>query len=307
MNKTHMSLGEDSPEIITLFLSFDIVNSTYYKSLDKEQWSLTISKIIRYIISAFSNNPTGDYEFWKTLGDEVIYTRKIHSVQDLLDTLEEIYRTMILLNQKISQGELFDGTATQMLSIKAATWLADLSSSHERSNNILTYYQINDKRRQADYIGPDIDTGFRSAHFTSSNRMVISFDIACILMYSQKNLKAQGGLTSFVFSKYIHIMSYRVLKGVWNGIPYPILFYHGDSSETFEASITEREKNTVIVIQEYLDSQEKQPKNILPEYNCYQEQLLKQLCQKMELEFRIQHLIDLMNQMGLMSIQTVKI
>lgn len=55
MNLNQMPLKEDNQEAITLFLSFDIVNSTRYKSLDKEVWSLTISKIVRRIISSFSN------------------------------------------------------------------------------------------------------------------------------------------------------------------------------------------------------------------------------------------------------------
>ncbi len=306
MNRTHMSLGEHSNEMISLFLSFDIVNSTQYKSMDKEHWSVAVSKIIRRIISNFSNNPSGGYDFWKTLGDEIIYTRKIGTVQDLLDALEEIYGTLILLNQKIAQGELFGGIAQEMLSVKAATWLADLSSSQACTNNVLTYYQINDKRRQADYIGPDIDTGFRTAHFSMSNRMVISFDIACLLMQYQDVLQEQGGLVKFDFSKRVHLLTCKALKGVWDGQPYPILLYHGDANVSFIGSITCAEREKVSIIQEYLAAQEVRQQALLPQYACYQAQMLTQLSHTMQLDGKIQSLMDLMERTGSVSNQEVK-
>lgn len=306
MNRTHMSLGEHSNEMISLFLSFDIVNSTQYKSMDKDQWSVAVSKIIRRIISIFSNSPSGGYDFWKTLGDEIIYTRKIGTVQDLLDALEEIYSTLILLNQKIAHGELFDGIAQEMLSVKAATWLADLSSSQARTNNVLTYYQINDKRRQADYIGHDIDTGFRAAHFSMSNRMVISFDIACLLLQYQDVLQEQGGLATFDFSERVHLLSCKALKGVWDGQPYPILLYHGDAHVSFVESITQAEREKVITIQEYLAEQETRQQSLLPQYCCHQAQMLTQLCHTMQLDGKIQRLMDLMERTGRVSSQDVK-
>lgn len=231
VNKEDTFLGGESPEMVTLFVSFDIVNSTLYKSLHKDGWSTAFSNILRRIISVFSNNPTGGYDFWKTLGDEIIYTRKIGNEQDLLNTLEEIYRSLILLNQKIAQGELCDSKTAKILSIKATTWLADLSSSHEKTDNILTYYQINDKRRQADYIGPDIDAGFRTAHYSMSNRMIVSFEIACILMRYQHQLEQEAGFMEI--PQRIHLLAHKVLKGVWDGHPYPILLYHGNPNQSF--------------------------------------------------------------------------
>lgn len=306
MNRTHMSLGEHSNEMITLFLSFDIVNSTYYKSLEKEKWSITISAIMRRIISTFSNNPSGGYDFWKTLGDEIIYTRKIGTVQDLLDALEEIYNDLVLLNQKIREGELFQGPATEILSLKAAVWLADLSASHEQTNNVLAYYQINDKRRQADYIGPDIDTGFRASCFSMSNRMVISFDIGCLLIKNQEMLYAQGGLAAFDFSERVHLLTRVELKGVWNGVPYPVLMYHGDINVAFDDSITEYEKENKPIMKVYLEEKEHRQEALLPEYTCYQEQVLKQLCQELNLDIKIQQLTELMEQTGSVSNQDVK-
>ncbi len=306
MNRTHMSLGEHSNEMINLFLSFDIVNSTRYKSMDKDKWSVAISRIIRRVIGFFSNNPSGGYDFWKTLGDEIIYTRKIGTVQDLLDALEEIYNTLNLVNQNIAQGGLLDEIATEMLSLKAATWLADLSSTQSRTNNVLTYYQINDKRRQADYIGPDIDTGFRAAHYSMSNRMVISFDIACLLMRYQDVLQEQGGLAKFDLSKRVHLLTCKELKGVWDGQPYPILLYHGDANVDFDGSITQDERDRVGTIQEYLAAKEARKQALLPQYTCAQAQALDQLCHTMRLDDKIHRLMDLMERTGGVSSQEVK-
>lgn len=301
-----MSLGENSDEIMNLFVSFDIVNSTQYKSQDKDGWATSVSKIMRRIISQFSNNPTGGYDFWKTLGDEIIYTKKIGTVTDLLDTLDEIYSSLVFLNKKIRRGELSQGISSEILSIKAATWIADLSSSHEKTGNILTYYQINDKRRQADYIGPDIDAGFRASHYSMSNRMVISFEIACLLMRYEKTIKDHETLKIFPMKDRIHILSYKELKGVWEQTPYPILLYHGDPSIKFDDSITELEKQKFPLINEYLDRCSGREKALLPNYTCYQEQELIEHCQKLNLTEKIDRIHNLMEKTGSVSTQDVK-
>lgn len=299
-----MSLGNDSDEMITLFVSFDIVNCTLYKSIHSEGWSTVISKILRRIISVFSNNPSGGYEFWKILGDEVIYTCKIGTVQELIDTLEEVYRSLNFLTQRMALGELCDVESSKILSIKATTWLADLSSSHEKTDNILTYYQINDKRRQADYIGPDIDTGFRTAKFSVANRLIISFEIACILMYHQR---AQTGLAQDTFDIWqrVHLLTYKVLKGVWSERPYPILLYHGMSNLAFDDSISPQEKEDPGVLQEYWDTRLVHRDNLLPGFSCFQEQILTQLCQKSR-EEKVLRLMDLMARTGHISTQACK-
>lgn len=299
-------LTMQSDEIVTLFVSFDIVNSTLYKSLHKKGWSTSISNILRHIISLFSNNPTGGYDFWKTLGDEIIYTRKIGTVQDLLDSLDEIYRSLIFLNQKIAQGELCDSESAKILSIKGTAWLADLSSSYEKTDNILTYYQINDKRRQADYIGPDIDTGFRTAQFSKSNRMIISFDIACILLRHQHQLRENNKVEPIDISQRIHLLAYRVLKGVWDGNPYPILVYHNNANMSFLDSLSPTEQKSPSVFQEYWDSHTIRGSNIDPKYHCYQEQELEQLCEKLHLGSKIERLMNLMEKTGRISTLDVK-
>lgn len=306
VNKDNSFLTVQNDEIITLFVSLDIVNSTLYKSLYKEDWSTAFSNILRRIISVFSNNPTGGYDFWKTLGDEIIYTRKIGNVQDLLDTLDEVYRSLIFLNQKIAQGELCDSNSAQILSLKATAWLADLSSSHEKTNNILTYYQINDKRRQADYIGPDIDAGFRTAHYSTSNRMVISFEIACILMRYHHQLQGDPKQRALDMSNRIHLLTQKVLKGVWDGHPYPILFYHGNSKFSFTDSLTPQEKGMPGVLQEYWDARFVRETALQPGYLCYQEQELERMCRELNLDDKIQHLIALMERTGRVSTLDVK-
>lgn len=306
MNRTHMSLGENSNEMITLFVSFDIVNSTQYKSQDKAGWSAHMSEIMRRIISQFSNSPTGGYDFWKTLGDEIIYNKKIGTVLDLLNTLDEIYSSLVSLNKQIGRGEFIDGFSSQILSIKAAVWIADLSSSQEKTDNILTYYQINDKRRQADYIGPDIDTGFRIAKYSMSNRMVISFEIACLLMRYEKLLTFGDKMKDFGMSERIKLLSHRELKGVWDGNAYPILIYHGDPSVSFEDSISELEKAKFPIINDYLNSLATSESELSPNYSSYQHQVLENLCEDFGLDSKIQRLIDLMLRTGSVSNQDVK-
>ncbi|WP_317856338.1 hypothetical protein [Chakrabartyella piscis] len=208
---------ENTQENIILFFSFDIVNSTSYKATNKENWMDAISEIIRHIISGFSNSSLGGFRFWKTLGDEIIYTKEVFQPEDIVDTLETIYANLCRLNQEIASGLLCDVESAKVLGIKATAWVAHTSTSGNVGDNIFTEYLINDNRRQTEYIGPDIDIGFRVASYSICNHLVVSFDLAALLLRFDTAQK-----------KRVHIFGYKQLKGVWEGRLYPIIMFNGD-------------------------------------------------------------------------------
>jgi hypothetical protein len=72
-----------------------------------------------------------------------------------------------------------------------------------------------------DFLGPDIDAGFRIAQHADKRKLTIAANLAeTLLLYSpQKSIEG------------LRIVGYRELKGVWNGRPYPIIWFYSDWSK----------------------------------------------------------------------------
>lgn len=80
--------------------------------------------------------------------------------------------------------------------------ISDLFTNDDCSTRIVEFY------------GPDIDTGFRIAKLTKEAQLVLSFELAQMLMsYSD-------------YRDNVLIVTFEKLKGVWNGNPYPIIWYY---------------------------------------------------------------------------------
>ena len=110
-----------------------------------------------------------------------------------------------------------------ILSLKTAAWLAavtdvgDIESEDillENADNIFERYQSQEGHDIFEFLGNDIDTGFRIARHTEDGRMILSYELAYLI--AQKT----GSLSC------LHIITYRRLKGIWNDKLYPVIWYH---------------------------------------------------------------------------------
>jgi len=190
---------------------------------------------------------------WKTVGDEVLFTKRIdHPMQALVccqvwrATLEDIRREL----------------QERGLDVKSSAWLADFPLRNQEVvlrrqvdrnqlkvdddeypyHNLLQlekYYQEIGTGAFSDifvldYIGPSIDTGFRLGALSSSRKFVVSLELAHVLSTEQ----ASGGRSThyesrtplhsvgiFELPKFMFRYDGRVpLKGVLNGDPYPVFW-----------------------------------------------------------------------------------
>lgn len=250
----------------TMFISFDMVNCTKYKSSHKGTWASGINEILKYAIHAFANSPVGGFRYWKIIGDEIAYTKDIQYMTEIDDALDEIYQTVVDMNEKIKSSEIGDAQTAKYITVKATVWIADISSSELRADNFYTEYKVSENQIQAEYLGTDIDTGFRIAKYTSSNRVVISYQLAA-LMYKESILQNN-------FHK-VHYVASKKLKGIWEDMPFPIFMYHDDNKTSFIDSIGEDELQNTEIFQEYLNEQsDRKPK---PPFKRYEEELLTSL------------------------------
>jgi hypothetical protein len=169
--------------------------------------------------------------FWKSIGDEVLFTKVLSDHRQLATTLNCWFSA-------VSRMRKFLKNENSSLDVKCTAWLAgfpyrnrevvigkypnsenrQIENYYQENGNLLNkfYNEQSDPGLAVDYIGPSIDTGFRLTSFSSSRKMVVSIDIAYII-----------SMTSFdgeVKRLDLYYEGSHSLKGVMGGAPYPVFW-----------------------------------------------------------------------------------
>ena len=237
---------------IYLFISFDLVDSTVFKTKieNKSIWQY----VIFYFYDTFNIAKTTILKkmfVWKYIGDEIILCAKIDSI----DELQDIPKKAFELQNKISK-EIQERFKIK-LDIKGALWLAPVvyydrgqieefnknaksKGSNRIKNNIYKNIKIilnNGLVPTYDFLGPDIDTGFRIAKYAYKNKIILSAEYAYLLLKQLDEAE----------KKKIKIVSFEHLKGVWDDRAYPIIWYYNDwSNINDDFEYDEYKKNNII-------------------------------------------------------------
>ncbi|AFM24068.1 hypothetical protein [Desulfomonile tiedjei] len=177
-----------------------------------------------------------DNFLWKAVGDEFIYVFEISGYEQLhklvVCFLWALYRCD---KQEIEKG---------LIRFKASAWVAGFPIRNRKiqfhgpelyvavldSANKQFQHQCTETEScnaptdcpkfkphnwpKTDYLGPEIDTGFRVGKHTYPGIMVISLELAHMLGKTDKDLQQVRGV----------IVGWEKLKGVWNNKPYPIIW-----------------------------------------------------------------------------------
>lgn len=216
------------PDVV-LFFSFDIVNSTSYKTINYYGWAQALNLLFKALREEVRNEIKGS-EMWRVLGDEAIFIIKIQDEEELREYINKIFRIMISTIYKLKKGEFFKSGANSetlkwpnILSLKTAAWIASVTDVGDISNadilknysdNIFERYQSHEGYEIFEFLGNDIDTGFRISKQTQESRMVLSYELAYLISQKTDSLS------------YLHIVTYKKLKGVWKDKLYPVIWYH---------------------------------------------------------------------------------
>lgn len=218
-----------------LFLSVDIVNSTEYKQKNAdwqnifdpfyENFNVKLNKSLDNSNILGNNIQIEDIpylEFWKYLGDEVIYKVVIKQKIYIYHYLDSFKRAI----QAFRKEEF----STLKLDLKATAWTAGFPlknsviktkipfSNHmlvDKNNKDIFIKDINDNLDYIleDYIGPSMDIGFRITKFSSKNKFIIGGSLA-ILLLEINNIDAS--------SLDLYFDGKSSMKGV--GYEYPIIW-----------------------------------------------------------------------------------
>lgn len=235
LKKIHDDINKyTEKEELILFISFDLVNSSSYKTRNYSKWFPVIIKITEYLKKSIKED-IKNAQLWRTIGDEAVFIVKIKNIEQLQDNIQSVFKILNksieeikngnILGEKVTNEEKNIFIAQNTLSLKSTAWLAPVKKTKYTSEDISgndhnLMYLYNHTGEDGfpifEFQGNDIDTGFRLTKQTRERRLTLSVELAYLLTKNQ-----------LIDSK-INIVSYKSLKGIWNGKIYPIIWYHDD-------------------------------------------------------------------------------
>lgn len=243
---------------VEVFFSFDIVNSTAYKTLNFTGWSQVIvalfSKVQQLVVKKMPSA-----EMWRILGDEVVFIVPIKEKNDIFVYVNSIFEILNIMVLQLKKGTFFDELGIcdldrdlmkmqNIISIKASAWIAIIGENLkklEQYDNLIERFKLQEGYGIFEFLGNDIDTGFRIKENTQDRRFAISYELAYIVSRNTDYLKN------------IHIITYKRLKGVWQNRLYPIIWYYDEKyfdGLSFENSFYYDEKENSELVKQYFEN-----------------------------------------------------
>lgn len=218
--------ASNSKELM-LFLSFDITDSTRIKVQYPKKWSK--------IVNILTSNSFPYMHYWKFNGDEMLYKRKVDSLEFICDLIKKSYSHLKTLQNSMKKE-------IPEISIKATIWLALTETDVDNYEFNFTFFCGD----EVDFVGKSMDEGFRLTKCSSMQKIAIDPKIVYILLDTYEHIalkKERDENTPFFASKNgvnldgfiselngiiekIHLVGYAKGKGVWNENPVPIYWYY---------------------------------------------------------------------------------
>jgi len=204
--------------MVRLFMSVDMVGSTVFKAQLTGEGSGSWLKFFKDFFYNFPLMVAGQigFEFlddettpainiWKVMGDEVLFVATPETPEEITAILIAVLRTMRLYEDR--------HLADLPLRLKGTAWLADFDGHNIEIE--IPELSSDESGVHVDFIGPDIDVGFRITKFARAGCMALSLDVV-EQMLQASNLSAAA----------LHLVGAEPLKGVMFGRPYPIVWMH---------------------------------------------------------------------------------
>ena len=202
----------DSGAMTLIFMSIDIADSTRFKERygldDDPRWLGAFEAFFKevplvfigQIATAFSDtDDLPEISVWKVIGDEVVFRARTRSAEEAQLIAEAFCRTVVTCDARFCER--------WRLRIRGCCWAARLPG-----RNIEIEIPEMDGLGNIDYLGPDIDLGFRLISQADRGQVIVSLNLA-------EAFASLSELRSMQF----HYVDKKVLKGVYAGQPYPLI------------------------------------------------------------------------------------
>lgn len=199
-----------------MFMSVDLAGSTAFKSQaqgdgDSPEWLEAFEAFFRevplimmgQIAAAFAmEDEVPETGVWKVIGDEIVFMAYPRTAREASLLLVAFYKLVVNYDKKIFER--------WPLRIKGCCWAAQVSGRN-RAIEIPEMLGANGEQVYVDYLGPDVDTGFRLAALGGRGQVIVSTNLVHLLSEMSDTQGVQ-----------FHYIGRKVLKGVYNGRPYPL-------------------------------------------------------------------------------------
>lgn len=253
---------------VYLFFSFDLSNSTIFKSEYPTLWAHVISNFYTVVLSqlgvgTYSSADRQELQasrhLWKLVGDEVLVYAQIYSVEEIYRQVKQISDILPSILPQIANEthkaicaykqpkctclydeEKYQANAAELkniiqavLGVKATAWIAECYEfpTAERPNIVYRpmYQDMFHAGESIDFLGRDVDEGFRLTKLAVKNKLIVS-PLLAWLVWKWANSSAQGHPVDLDRTKYVNanfrITAFVPLKGVWRGRKFPIVMFH---------------------------------------------------------------------------------
>ncbi len=178
----------------------DMLDGFHNTFIEKLQHNVDLSEIAEKI---------GDC-VWKFLGDEMIYAIDLCDIkadQDIVHKLVVEFTKALREIDKAGVAAESESVPPKALRMKGTAWTAGFPIRNRQIT-------VPGKKEESDFLGPDMDIGFRLREYSYPGILCMSLDLAYILAHVDTAHTAMCG----------SILDWERLKGVWNNIPYPIIW-----------------------------------------------------------------------------------
>lgn len=221
---------KETESFVYLFCSFDIVESTYLKSINP-QWAKLLNQF--YDSSARDLEKQG-FEFWKYVGDEVLFYKKLEN-KDLKDfhlIPNNVFNTMNAIQNELHKEYI---NTKMFLALKGTLWISkviepnlqDLNNSFFVNDNIVIKKRPKHSYSELpqvfiDFLGPEIDLGFRISKYSMKNQLIVSAEFVQLHYVISRNLDKHSAVLN---EDNYRLLTQTKLKGIWHKREYPIILY----------------------------------------------------------------------------------
>ncbi len=253
---------------VFLFFSFDLAGSTAFKAEHPSLWANVFTSFYSQVLDDLGvedyktpNNDDDDLicvrKLWKLIGDEVLIYVQITDRDQLYTQIVNANKILNSLMEKIAQKveeesrpvrcslrhcQAVREVVLSTLGIKAAAWLAECYNHADPNATNIIYHPMttsyNEKR--IDFLGREIDEGFRIAGYAVKNKLILSPLLAWMIWKTAQTDKDKEKIVASNFK----IISFIAMKGVWRGRKVPLVMFHqafGELEEILEYDELEAE------------------------------------------------------------------
>lgn len=199
-----------------LFMSVDLAGSTNFKDITapvdgkpgwleafesyfKELPLVLMGQVAQTFLEAES---LPEISVWKVIGDEIVFQAEPRTAEEALLLTEAFYRTVVAYDARLFER--------WPLRVRGCIWAARFPDRNI-AIEIREMADIGGGDAYVDYLGPDIDLGFRLSPHAHFGQVIISMNLADVLA----GMPDRHGL-------YFHYLGKQALKGIFRGRPYPL-------------------------------------------------------------------------------------